>query len=69
MTYDLGAGKHRFGLGDSKYQTGFPVKPINDNKYHVIKFWREGPNATLHLDGENATFGPRSECYTSAQTT
>lgn len=44
MVYNIGS--HDLPLGE------IGVK-VNDNNYHVVKFIRQGPNATLQLDDYN----------------
>lgn len=44
MVYNIGS--HDLPLGE------IAVK-VNDNNYHVVRFTRSGPNATLQLDDYN----------------
>lgn len=44
MMYNIGS--HDLPLGE------IGVK-VNDNNYHVVRFTRSGPNATLQLDDYN----------------
>lgn len=39
-----------YNLGTEDHPIGEEVTSINDGKYHVLKFTRSGPNATLQLD-------------------
>jgi len=37
--------------------------PVNDGKYHVIKFVRHGENASLQVDWEKHSQEPLGRCY------
>lgn len=39
-----------YNLGTEDHPIGEEVASINDGVYHVLKFTRSGPNATLQLD-------------------
>lgn len=59
MVYNIGS--HDLPLGD------ISVK-VNDNNYHVIRFVRNGPNATLQIDDFNVqTLIPQGEWASGCQ--
>ena len=50
-----------YNLGDRDYPIRQRFQEVNDSRYHVIKFVREGPNSTLHVDASEQTLHPLSE--------
>lgn len=55
MVYNIGS--HDLPLGE------IAVK-VNDNNYHVVRFTRSGPNATLQLDDYNVqVLFPQGKIY------
>ena len=50
-----------YNLGDRDYPIRQRFEEVNDSRYHVIKFVREGPNATLFVDTSEQPLHPLSE--------
>lgn len=49
-----------YNLGLEDLSLGHLGLPVNDDRYHIVRFTRSGPNATLQVDNHNvlATFPP-----------
>ncbi|XP_050406301.1 neurexin-3 isoform X2 [Patella vulgata] len=39
-----------YNMGTADHPIGELFKPVNDGKYHVVRFTRSGPNATIQVD-------------------